>query len=82
MISLEVCLGDCSGRLLFNAADPLTREKPKPWIEEDEDGWLLCGFCNRYVNTMNQLTTCPDCEAIYKGYKRYPKYHWPCPDCE
>jgi hypothetical protein len=76
----------CVGRELYVKGGC---EGRPPWPNglRDEDGYALCGFCGHIqllprADRNTTLSLCPDCKKWYKGYKRWPKYHFPCPNCE
>lgn len=77
---------NCVGRELYEK-NGCQGFPPWPKGQRDEDGYALCGFCGQIqnlpmANHNTTLTLCPDCHKWYKGYKRWPKYHLPCPECE
>lgn len=81
------CNGRCTGREVWEKELVLANGKfvednrksilPYP---KDKDGYTLCPFCERILG--NPLSQCPECGNWYKGYKPYPKFHFPCPECE
>lgn len=91
MVESLSCNGRCTGREIWEKKLVITgKGKMKKVVDDresilpyptDEDGYILCPFCKKILGDY-QLSTCPDCGKEYKGYKPYPKFHFPCPECE
>ena len=73
----------CNGWDLWRSKLPMDRDSVLP-TKYDEDGYMLCPFCLKINNNGPTyiLAQCDTCSQFFKGYKKYPRISYTCPECE